>query len=95
LIRSQQIIGWRHLFQGRFANVWEEAQKQYHERIFPNQQYTQAKWQVGLITKIWDQWYLLWTQRNNDVYGKDERSRHQAAAADVRGNCTEFTRKDR
>jgi hypothetical protein len=89
LIRSQQIIGWRHLFQGHFANAWEEAQKRYHERIFPNQQYTQAKWQVGLITKIWDQWYLLWTQRNNDVYGKDERIAIKRPQRTFAGNCTD------
>ena len=83
LIRSQQKNGWRHLFQGCFAKAWEEAQKRYHERISPTQQHTQDKYQAGLITKIWDQWYCLWLQRNNNVYGKDEQSRHHAATAEV------------
>ena len=83
MIRSQQHMGWRHLFQGRFAKAWEEAQHRYQERISATQQHIQDKWQVGLITKIWDQWYCLWLQRNNDVHGKDEQSRHRAATREV------------
>jgi hypothetical protein len=26
---------------------------------------------VAMITVIWEQWYVLWKLRNNDVHGKD------------------------
>lgn len=84
ILRQQSQIGWRHLFQGRFANAWSEVQRKYHERVFPHQQYAPEKWQVGLIRKIWDQWYVLWSLRNQDLHGHDTRSRQKAETLETR-----------
>ena len=33
-----------------------------------------GKWQVSVILYIWDQWFILWKQRNQEVHGHDGRT---------------------
>ena len=83
LLRRQQHIGWSQLLQGRFAAEWGAQQTQYHERTYPTQQYTSKRWLVGLITKIWDQWQMLWLSRNQELFGKEELSRQKAQRTEI------------
>jgi hypothetical protein len=83
LLRRQQHIGWSQLLQGRFAAEWGVLQTKYHERTYPTQQYTPERWQVGLITKIWDLWQMLWSSRNQELFGKDELSRQKAQSTEI------------
>ena len=74
LIRAQKCIGWRQLFNGRFCQQWEDIQNNFlyqHRQHLPTKQSSGKKWQVAMITVIWEQWYVLWKLRNNDVHGKD------------------------
>jgi hypothetical protein len=84
ILCQQSQIGWRHLFHGRFAKAWSEIQRKYLERVFPHQQYASDKWQVGLIRKIWDQWFVLWSLRNQDLHGRDSRSRQKAETLEIK-----------
>ena len=90
LIRQQNRIGWRHLWLGRFAKEWSKVQVRYHEMQYPTQQNASERWQVNLISKIWDKWHKLWLSRNSELFGKDEVSRRQAEQKEVRRQLTEI-----
>ena len=40
-------------------------------------------WQTGLISLLWEQWYIVWKIRNEDVHGKDMSSRAAAEKKEV------------
>jgi hypothetical protein len=84
LIRAQTKIGWRHFFNGRFCVHWSTLQSEHLYQIrhhLPVKNKTGHSWQVAIITVLWEQWYILWKLRNEDVHGKDTVSR---AIADKR-----------
>ncbi|KAI2494586.1 hypothetical protein MHU86_19956 [Fragilaria crotonensis] len=83
IIRQQAKIGWRQMLQGRFSKAWSDIQQRYHELTFPTQQYTPDKWQVGLIQKIWEHRHKVWILRNEDLHGRDIRSRQQAERKEI------------
>ena len=33
---------------------------------------TGLQWQAAIISGLWDQWYLLWESRNQDLHGMNE-----------------------
>jgi hypothetical protein len=74
LIRQQNIIGWRQLFQGRFSGQWSRIQSDYYYRTSDSrpgkkQTSTGNGWQVKIIKTLWTNWRTLWKQRNHDVFG--------------------------
>ena len=78
IIIQQNAIGWRHLFNGRFGKAWSVYQDQYYKSQ-PSQSSkhmaTGEKWQVSIILYIWDKWFTLWQQRNQEVHGHDARTK--------------------
>ncbi|KAI2503536.1 hypothetical protein MHU86_10918 [Fragilaria crotonensis] len=76
LITQQNKIGWRHIFLGRFSCEWVDLQDA-HYATRPNYNSKKSKkgskWQVAMIGRLWDNWYLLWESRNNDLHGADAR----------------------
>ena len=86
LIRAQTSIGWRQLFNGRFCQHWGDIQNSHLYRIrndLPTKNNSGQKWQVTIITLIWEQWYDLWKLRNEDVHGKDDAARAIAEKREV------------
>ncbi len=88
LLRHQSQIGWRQLFNGRFSTEWARIQDEYYYRTntarHENKKVlTGQKWQVKLITFIWEKWHKLWKMRNQDVHGKDATTIAQAETRDV------------
>jgi hypothetical protein len=86
LIRTQTRIGWRQMFNGRFCKQWGDIQSTHLYRIrhhLPNKYNTRQKWQVAIITTLWENWYVLWKMRNADVHGADEASRIRAEKREV------------
>ena len=78
LIMQQNSIGWRQLFNGRFATEWLRLQQQYyhkHRNIAENNRRDGGIWQVQLTLLLWDQWRAVWKLRNQDVHGHDEAAR--------------------
>lgn len=87
LIRQQNQIGWRQLFSGRLSREWAGLQDDYiflsraRQRDQPNstslvsRRYTGDTWCTAIITEIWAQWLQVWTLRNADIHGHDQRTR--------------------
>ena len=86
LIATQTRIGWRQLFNGRFSDHWSALQDDYYFRerqTIPTKKKSGLIWQTGLITLLWEQWYIVWKIRNEDVHGKDMSSRAAAEKKEV------------
>jgi hypothetical protein len=79
LIYSQNAIGWRQLFNGKWSKHWARIQgthvgeSQDHETSIIGD-----KWNVAIIQTIWIQWRDLWTTRNETVHGHDVQTRKLA-----------------
>jgi hypothetical protein len=96
VIIQQNKIGWRQVFNGRFAMAWASVQADFTARQVQrstantkNQQRKKGKqWQKKFITEIWKQWFILWKQRNELVHGTTQSTRQDAirrtAAAELR-----------
>lgn len=87
LIAEQTRLGWRQIFNGRFSQQWSELQNQHLYQIrhyLRNKNQSGHKWQVAIITVIWEQWYDLWTLRNADVHGKDVAAKALAEKRELR-----------
>jgi hypothetical protein len=86
LIEAQTRIGWRQLFNGRFCRHWADIQTVHLYNIrnqLPTKNNSGHKWQIAIITVIWEAWYDLWIMRNADVHGEDEATRAVAAKREV------------
>ena len=74
LLHQQNAIGWDHLFLGRFSSEWSSLQDEYYARqarATETKRQTGHRWQIAIIGAIWQQWFLLWEQRNKDLHGAD------------------------
>ena len=63
-------------FLGRFSGEWETLQETYYvtrPEYHPKKSRKGDRWQSAVIRKVWDSWYKLWDQRNQDVHGADEK----------------------
>ena len=87
MILHQNAIGWRQIFNGRFAIAWASVQDDFLARREPNAsadtprlaQKTKGKqWQKKFIVAIWMQWTVLWTARNAMVRGTNLVAQRQA-----------------
>ena len=66
LIDAQTRIGWRQLFNGRFCQHWADLQNThlYHIRHhLPTKNNYGQKWQVAIITVLWEEWHNLWVMK--------------------------------
>jgi hypothetical protein len=79
------------MFNGRFCQQWEDIQNNYlyqNRRHLPKKNSSGHKWQVAIITVIWEQWYVLWKFRNDDVHGKDAAAKAIAEKREVSRRLT-------
>jgi hypothetical protein len=80
------------LFHGRFCVQWGELQNEHLYRIrddLPTKNKASGqKWQGSIINVLWEQWYELWTSRNEDVHGKDAAARALAERREVKRKLT-------
>ena len=88
LIRQENTIGWRQLFNGRFGVEWSRVQHSAYERrprgSGDQMKRTGERWQVQLIVHIWNQWEDAWSDRNQALHGTTASSRNKAIRRDVR-----------
>jgi hypothetical protein len=96
---QQNAIGWRQLFNGRFAKAWLTVQNDYlarrqgptSDREVTHQRTEKMgkQWQKKFIIEIWKQWMVLWKSRNELVHGKNVATQREAnrrqLAVDLRG----------
>jgi hypothetical protein len=86
VIMQQNAIGWRQIFNGRFAISWAIVQDDFFarragpsENARTNRQTKRGKqWQHKFIMEIWKQWTALWKTRNDLVHGKTQAARAEA-----------------
>ena len=79
LIRDQNILGWRQLFNGRWSSQWATLQDRYLVRHFDPipDNLSGEKWLTIMIDTTWYSVRQLWDQRNGRVYGVDSSTRAQ------------------
>ncbi len=88
LICSQNAIGWRPLFQGRFSLLWSTLQDQYlQEQGIYHSDTTGTLWITRIITVIWKQFFEMWETRHQHVHGHDQTTRQLATRRRI---ATEF-----
>jgi hypothetical protein len=76
LIRQQTQICWRQLFNGRLSMEWSQLQDEYlHQQGLHNKKTTGLLWAMSILSKIWEEWTLIWTIRNQVIHGHDQTSR--------------------
>ena len=94
IIHQQNQIGWSQLFMGRFAISWSRTQAQYfeHFRSVDDIKKHGTAWQASLIQFVWERWFTLWKQRNQEVHGHNERTRRDASQRETRRQLTEIYR---
>ena len=89
LMHQQNRIGWRQIFHGRLTVEWVRIQDFYYRRSelqegMKGVQLTGERWLTNLILFVWDKWYTLWKQRNQDLHGCDAKTRAESERIDVR-----------
>ena len=96
IIQQQNKIGWSQIFLGRFCTSWASHQQGYlvHlQRASLGDTKTQSvSWQTNLIKFVWERWYTLWKQRNQEVHGHDATARAEAARREVRRKLNDIYR---
>ena len=79
LIRQQNSIGWRQVFNGRFSTEWSSLQD-YH--LFQTGKSSKTRtgtlWTVSITICIWDNFKTVWTTRNEIIHGHDDTTRNAA-----------------
>jgi hypothetical protein len=81
LIQSQNDIGWRQIFRGRFSQEWQRIQNAccYMKQNNKSEcKQTGAERQQQFITTIWELWFQLWALRNGEVHGITSATRAHA-----------------
>ena len=93
LIHHQNLIGWQQLFLGRFSWKWSDLQDDFYAvRREPSKmkRLSGQRWQTAIIGAIWEQWYLVWAIRNEDLHGATESAKSRAIAAEVRRDLSDL-----
>jgi hypothetical protein len=73
LIQSQELIGWNQLLRGRVSILWA---KHVDELVSSKPTHHPSSsghlWVKSMILKLWDQFFVLWEERNAVVHGADQ-----------------------
>lgn len=86
VVYQQNAIGWEHVFLGRFSSKLSYLQDEYYARrahSIDTTRQTGLRWQIALISTLWNQWFLLWAIRNQSLHGADSKTRTQAERREV------------
>ena len=69
---------------------WVRLQDSYNHRSRSQKESSQdtistgERWHTNLILFVWDKWYTLWKQRNQELHGRDLATRVAAESKEVR-----------
>jgi hypothetical protein len=79
LLKEQDHLGWRQIFNGQWSHKWAYLQDQYLLDIGNKDlKYTGASWLTAMLTTVWRQFFVVWSERNNTVHGNTHATRQQA-----------------
>jgi hypothetical protein len=76
--KSQSAIRWEQILKGRFSLEWARAQSTFARRAGHSHNDGQ-EWTTSMADFMLDQWWKLWTSRNDDRHGHDYATQLQAA----------------
>lgn len=72
LIEQQNVIGWDHLYKGRWSIQWSHIHDDFVQRhVIRGSILSGKSWVLGVGRLLLDQWLLLWKLRNEERHGKD------------------------
>ena len=67
------------LLRGRFSIEWSQMQAIYlQDNHLRDRTRSGFIWVTTMIDLLWEQWFDLWKQRNDDRHGRDEATKTQA-----------------
>jgi hypothetical protein len=76
LIQQHTQISWRQLFNGHLSTEWLQLQDEHlHQQGLHNKKTTGLLWATTILSKIWEEWTLIWTICNQVMQGHDQTSR--------------------
>jgi hypothetical protein len=76
LIQSQASIGWSQLFRGRFSILWAIHIDEFLSSGPTSHPSSSGHlWAKSMLLKLWDQFFVLWEERNAVVHGADSSDR--------------------
>ena len=83
LITEQNNIGWKNFLRGRWTKEWGRLHARYIKTGDPEAASPKKMlhWASGLVRKIWDHWFVMWTDRNKTWHGRDATTRRAAERA--------------
>jgi hypothetical protein len=103
LIHQQNQIVWHQLFHGGYIVGWVKLQEMHYQSLQRDDKssstikQTGERWLVNLILFVWDKWYTLWKQRNQELHGDDtltqaaaERNKIQRQLQDIYQSCQDL-----
>jgi hypothetical protein len=68
LVEEQAQLGWRQIFNGRWSCKWAYLQYQYLREIGnKDPKYTGTSWLTAMLTTVWRQFFVVWSERNATV----------------------------
>jgi hypothetical protein len=77
LIREQNNIGWFGFLHGFTSKLWTHHQHQHlHHHDLVTTTRTGALWLVNLLSRIWDQIFILWDSYKAILHGATEATQH-------------------
>jgi hypothetical protein len=69
LIGQQMQIGWRQLFNSHLSMEWSRLQDEHlHQQGLYNKKKTGLLWATTILSKIWEDWTLIWTICNQVIH---------------------------
>jgi hypothetical protein len=78
-LKDQTKIGWHHLFFRRIAKTMITfMESHYRNSNNDTGQMTGNQWARKLIQQIWDNFLLLWSQRNSIIHGETKINRRES-----------------
>jgi hypothetical protein len=85
-IKSQDSIGWQHLFAGRLSQEWLLLQEQ-STTVTKVQKRHSSVWGASIVEVLLSQFIKLWELRNEEVHGKTEEQQEKTRKRKL---CTEL-----
>jgi hypothetical protein len=86
IITQQKGIGWSQIFLGRQQGYISHT----HNRPLEELKGISLTWQSSLIKFVWEQWYTLWKQWNQEVHGFGAKTRAEASRREVCRNLNDI-----
>jgi hypothetical protein len=83
LMRHQDAIGWSHFLRGKLSHHWTLLQQDFVWRTNPSMSFDREAWLRLIIPPIFTACHDLWTTRNEERHGKDDKTKKSLHAAQV------------